>query len=290
MNPSLASQTPGRWLSALRSADPLLLLLRASLLVLLINSNDDLLVLLALACVSAVALPQPRLLRHAALWAVLFAGVGARQFATWHTIDDHVIVTTYWCGAIALGLGARDPRRALAASARLLIGTLFAFAAGWKLRSGQFVDGTFFRYTLLFDDRFSTVAQLIGDTSPTMLRTNVEALQSLDAMGQQGPISLHEGPGNRLLAGVFTSWGILIECGVAAAFLLPLRERWAWLRHALLVAFAATTYLIVPIGGFGTLLMVLGAAQARAGMLRAAYYLGGVGLIVWAGVWPLMFL
>lgn len=290
MTPALAPPTLGRWLSALRSADPLILLLRASLLALLINSNDDLPVLLAIAAVCAVALPRPRLLRNPAFWAVLFAGVGARQLATWHTIDDHVIVTTYWCGAIALGLGASDPRRALAASARFLVGTLFAFAAGWKLCSGHFVDGTFFRYTLLFDDRFSTVARLIGDTSPSMLRANVEALQSLDASGRPGSIALQEGTGNRLLAGVFTGWGLLIECGVAAAFLLPLRQRWSWVRHALLVAFAVTTYLVVPIGGFGTLLLVLGAAQTTGGALRTGYYLGAIALVMWAGIWPLVFL
>lgn len=285
-----APVAPTRWPATLSSADPLLLLLRASLLALLINSNDDVPVLIAVAAVSVVALPRPGLLRLPLFWLALFVGVGARQLATWHAIDDHIIVTTYWCGAIALGLGASDQRRSLAASARFLVGTLFAFAAGWKLLSGQFADGTFFRYTLLFDDRFATVARLIGDTSPSMLRANVEALQSLDAAGRAGDISLQEGPGNQLLADVFTGWGILIESAVAAAFLLPLRERWGWVRHALLIAFAATTYLIVPIGGFGTLLLVLGAAQATNGALRAGYYLGGTALIVWAGLWPLAFM
>ena len=56
------------------------------------------------------------------------------------------------------------------------------------------------------------------------------------------------------------------------------------------MAFAATTYLVVPIGGFGTLLLILGAAMATTDRGRRAYYLGAVVLLLWAGLWPLLFL
>jgi hypothetical protein len=60
-------------------------------------------------------------------------------------------------------------------------------------------------------------------------------------------------------------------------------------RHAALVAFAGTTYLVVPIGGFGTLLLVLGSAMVTTDRARLAYYAGAVALLVWSGVWPLLF-
>jgi hypothetical protein len=280
---------PRKWLGALRTADPLLLLLRASLLALLVNSNDDAIVLATIAIVCLIALPRPAILEAPWFWAGLFVAIGARQLATWHLIDDHIVVTTYWCGALALGLAARDPRATLAASARFIIGSLFAFAAGWKLRSGQFLDGSFFRYSLLFDGRFETPARLLGGTSRAALHANHDGLRALDATGVTGELALREGPHNQLVAEIFTGWGVIIEATVAMAFLVPLRRRWAWLRHGSLLAFATTTYLVVPVGGFGTLLLVLGAAQATTERLRTGYYLGAIVLLLWAGIWPTLF-
>lgn len=280
---------PARWLTLLRAADPLLLLLRASLLVLLINSNDDTAVQLSVAVVCAVALPRPSLLKRPWFWLALFAAVGTRQLLTWHTIDDHIIATTYWCGAVGLCLTARDACGALAATARLLVGSLFAFAAAWKLRSGEFLDGSFFRYTLLFDDRFEDPARLVGGTTDAMRQANLAELGSLHAADGADEIVAREGPRNAAVASVFTGWGVVIESLVAVTFLVPLRQRWGWVRHAALVAFAATTYAVVPVGGFGTLLVVLGAAQTTTERSRTAYYLGGVALIVWSAIWPVLF-
>lgn len=280
----------------LAAMEPLLLVLRASLLVLLVNSNDDPAVMVAVAVVCLVALPRPALLRSPWLWAALFAAVGARQLVTWHTIDDHVVVTTYWCGAIAVALRARDAMATLALSARLLVGTLFAFAAGWKLFSGQFLDGTFFRYTLLFDDRFEVVARTVGGTTDAMRGSNVAAVNQLLAGGGGGEVVLREGAGAPALALVFTWWGLLIELAVAAAFLLPLARghgRHLHLhraRHATLATFAATTYAVVPVGGFGALLLVLGASQADSERGRVAYLAGAGALVVWAALWPALFL
>jgi hypothetical protein len=278
-----------RWLDAVRATDPLLLLLRASLLALLVNSNDDRVVLLSVAVVCVVALPRKGILLSPWFWAALFVLVGVRQLASWQRFDDHIIATTYWCGALALGLRAHAPGRTIAASARLLIAGIFTFATAWKLRSGEFIDGTFFRYSLLFDDRFETPARLIGGTSRTVLRTNLDALHALDAGGGVSDVTLQEGPRNLVLAQAFTYWGAVIESSITLAFLVPLRRRWGWVRHLVLGAFVVTTYAVVPVGGFGTLLLVLGAAQAASDRVRFAYYGGTVALLIWSGLWPQVF-
>jgi hypothetical protein len=222
---------------------------------------------------------------------VACASIGLRQLATWHTVDDHIIVTTYWCGALAAGLGARSARSTIAASARLLVGGVFALAVAWKLGSGEFLDGRFFRYSLLFDERFDTVARWVGGTTSAEHAGNIDAVGDLVALDEVGPAAaLAEGPRNVPLARLFTAWGVLIEGAVAVAFLLPLRRRLEWVRHATLLAFAGTTYLVVPIGGFGLLLMLLGSAQASWERLRMAYVWCGLALLVWAGVWPTIFL
>ncbi|MDP1804949.1 MAG: hypothetical protein Q8K72_07280, partial [Acidimicrobiales bacterium] len=262
-----------------------------SLLAVLVNANDDVLLLLAIAGASVVALPRPSMLRSPWLWAALFAAVGTRQLLGWHQMDDHVVVTTYWSGAIALALSATDPRRTLAAASRLLVGTVFLFAAGWKLRSGEFADGTFFRYTLLFDSRFETVARGLGGTTDALLTDGAASLQRLATAPEVGTDALiQEGARNPALARVFTTWGIAIESLVAVAFLMPLPRRWEWCRHGSLLAFAVTTYLVVPVGGFGTLLLVLGSAQASSDRLRVAYLWGGVALLLWSWIWLPVFL
>jgi hypothetical protein len=268
--------------------DPLLLLTRWSLLVLLVNSKHDPALLLGVAVVAVVALPRPAVILSPWLWVGAFVVVGLRQLATWHDVDDHVIVTTYWCGALALGLTARNVRPTIAASARLLVGAVFAFAAMWKLGSGEFLDGRFFRYELLFDERFENVSRWVGGLTADQRHANVQHLSELAALPPGSvPTTLTEGPRTEALAAVFTGWGLWLECAVAIAFLLPLRRSSEWVRHALLFAFASTTYLIVPVGGFGSLLMLLGAAQATTERIRMAYLGMAVALFVWAGVWPL---
>ena len=192
------------------------------------------------------------------------------------------------------GLAGGDPLATLALSARFLVGSLFAFAAGWKLFSGQFLDGTFFRYTLSFDERFEVVARFVGGTTDAMRGSNLAAVNQLLAAGGGGEVVLREGAGAPALAVVFTWWGLLIELAVAAVFLLPLGRRWHRarhrVRHATLATFAATTYAVVPVGGFGALLLVLGATQADSERGRVAYLAGAVALLAWAALWPALFL
>lgn len=285
-----AAVQPHDLVRRMREGDQMLLVLRASLVGLLVISNDDPWIFGAVALTCLVVLPRPSLLRSPWTWGLLFVAIGVRQLLTWHTIDDHTIVMTYWCGALAVGLGATDPTTTLAASARHLIGSLFALAAGWKLLSGEFVDGSFFRYSLLFDDRFETVANLIGGTSGSTHDANIDNVSALLSDTARGSVTLQEGPRNELLARVFTWWGVLIESAVAVTFLLPLPSRWAWLRHGALIGFAATTYVVVPIGGFGTLLLVLGGAMVATPKARSAYLLGAAALLVWSVVWPVLFL
>jgi len=269
--------------------DPLLLLLRASLVVLLVNSNDDTVVLVAVAATCVIVLPRPAVLTSPWFWGLAFVVIGLRQLSSWHALDDHVVVTTYWCGAIALALTAKDRGTTLAASARFLMGALFAFAAGWKIRSAEFVDSSFFRYTFLFDERFDAVARVVGGTSEAARRANIDAVEGLLAAAETGEIVMREGDRVGALASVFTWWGLLIETAVAATFVLPLSHRFGVLRHATLVTFVATTYIVVPIAGFGSLLLILGAAQATSARGRLWYLVGTLGLLLWSQLWPLLF-
>ncbi|MFP5318135.1 MAG: hypothetical protein ACLGI2_07540 [Acidimicrobiia bacterium] len=276
--------------AAIDRADLLSLVARLSLLLAVLNTNEDrpLFVLAVVAC--AVAFPSPRIHLSPWLWLGLGLVIGVRQLWAWEGVDNHVIVTTYWLFALGLSLLAPDPLAALRTNGRVLIGLVFAFAVFWKLFSPSFVDGRFFRYTLLLDDRFSWLATGVGGMPEAAYDANYGRVQSLRAAEAGGAVTLVETGRIRTLAAVMTGWGLAVEALVAASMLAPLPGRWRWLRHAGVLAFCLTTYLVVPIGGFGCLLAVLGLALAGDDVLpRRTYVLLFATLVLYTPLWRVLF-
>lgn len=224
---------------------------------------------------AALVLISPRALRTPAMWAAMAALVGMRIAADWPLADNHIYLLGYWTLAIALSLAASDLPRQLAAMSRWLIGLAFACAVLWKaVLSPDFLDGRFFRVTLLTDPRFSEAALLIGGLSEADLAANRRALDPVpEGAALAEPPTVLEPPRLRALAMVST-WGImLLEAAVATMMLVPARLDPFQARHILLLGFCLVTYAFAPVAGFGWLLLVMGAAQTDAGdtWLRRAY-------------------
>lgn len=275
---------------AIRNLDWFLLVARLTLVLAILNTNEHPLLFVFTAAVAVAVFLNERALNTPWLWFGLFAAMGTVQLADWYRVDDHIAVTTYWVGAVGLSRLASDPRAMLATTARLLIGLVFLFAFGWKVGSGQFADATFFRYTLIADDRFEAIATSFGGIDDADYDANQAAISSMRAGAHTEPLELDEGPRNQELAAVMTGWGILIEVAIAAAFLLPLRwRRTEYVRCGLLLAFGATTYAVIPVGGFGSLLLVLGLAQSRDVRLRDIYVVGVGAVLAWSMVWYALF-
>ena len=133
-----------------------------------------------------------------------------------------------------------DIPRALATTSRWLLGLAFALAVIWKvLLSPDFIDGRFFRVTLLTDPRFAEAAMLIGGLSGDELEANRRALAPMpEGAALAEPLVVMETPRLRLLAMVST-WGIvLLESCVALVMLVPPRRTFIIsLRHVLLLMF-----------------------------------------------------
>ncbi len=205
----------------------------------------------------------PRALRNRAVWSALALLIAIRIADDWPLADNHIYLLCYWVLAVALALRTPDPPNCLAVSSRLLIGLAFAFAVLWKVvLSPDFMDGRFFRVTLLTDPRFGAAAQLVGGLSKAQLRANREAVVPLPQGAELiDPPEVAEPP--RLRAFVtMTTWGIVaLEALVAVMMLAPARRTGAW-RHVVLLAFCGITYAFAPVAGFGWLLLVMGLAQA----------------------------
>ena len=154
--------------------------------------------------------------------------------------------------------------------------------------SPDFLDGRFFRVTLLTDPRFGDAALLIGGLSSEQLAANRKALQTLPAGAELlEPPSVEEPARLRLLATAAT-WGIVaLESAVALALLLPASTVRSAVRHLVLLLFCGTTYLFAPVAGFGWLLLAMGVGQldeTQVGLRRA--YVAAFIVVIFYGEVP----
>jgi hypothetical protein len=248
------------------------LALRLTLLALLLRPLGSGWLRPSILALAVAGLVLPRILHHPALWLALAGLAGWRVVAGWPLADNHAYLLAYWCLATALARLAPDARQALAWNGRALVGLAFAFATLWKLLSPDYLDGRFFRVTLVEDQRLERFATALGGIDrDTLLGRREFVAQHVDGLARS-VAAPPEPPGLRTLA-LGATWGTLaLEAAVAIAFLAPLGHR-VWLRHALLLLFCSTTYAIAPVVGFGWLLLAMGAAQCEpaARRLRLAY-------------------
>lgn len=231
---------------------------------------------------AALALISPRALRSPALWCGVALAIAVRIADDWPLADNHIYLLAYWSLAVALSLRDAQPLQTLAFNSRCLVGLAFTLAVLWKaILSPDFLDGRFFRVTLLTDPRFGEAAMLIGALTPEQLNADRVALDPLPHGAELlNPPSVTEPPRLRAF-GVVSTWGILcLEASVAILMLLPTRRLIAALRHTGLLVFCCATYAFAPVAGFGWLLLVMGLAQTAADQVRLRQVYVAVFLVV----------
>jgi len=262
------------------------LTLRLTLLLLLLHPVGSEWLRAPILVLATLGLVLPRVLRHPMLWLAL-AGLGAwRVISAWPLADNHAYLLVYWCLAIAFSRLAPDPQRALAWNGRALVALVFTFAVLWKLISPDYLDGRFFRVTLVEDRRLEAITLALGGLD----RAALEARRAFVAQHVDGPAPARVPPPEparlRLLALAATGLTLALEAAVALAFLVPL-GRANWLRHALLLFFCATTYAVAPVAGFGWLLLAMGTSQCEPDARRTRLaYLGVFALLIFYAYGP----
>ena len=217
-----------------------------------------------------------------------------RIASDWPLADNHIYLLAYWCLAVSLAVGTMNADTILASSSRLLVGVAFALAVLWKgVLAPDFLDGRFFRVTLMTDPRFQEASMLIGGLSRSQIASNVKALAALPEGAEPiEPPEVVEPARIRAFAAVST-WGILaLEVCVAVAMLAPLPVAgWATaLRHGTLLTFCLVTYALAPVAGFGWLLLVMGLTQSGRRSVLTGLYVSAFLLVLfytevpWAGL------
>ncbi len=228
--------------------------------------------------IAGVAILRPAWRRSPATWFGLALLTGWRVAHEWPLADNHAWLLSYWCLALALSAGASEPGATLRRTGRLLIGLAFLFATLWKaFLAPDYLDGRFFRVTLLTDERFANVAMLVGDMDRDALEESRDYLRPLPGGIERSQVidgpRLRETKRLRAFAWLLTWVTVLYEGLIALVFLFPLSRRTEPIAHLTLLLFCAGTYALAPVVGFAWLLLSMGVAGCREDQrrLRAAY-------------------
>lgn len=249
---------PGEPVSSLATS------LRLTALLLLLRPQGPASVVVAQLGLASVALLVPSALVAWPLWSAVTVAIALRIAWDWPLADNHIYLLAYWCLAITLALGATAPSSTLARTARLLVGGAMALAVIWKaVLSPDYVDGRFFRMTLIVDERFTDLVNLVGGMTRDDVARHRAALTPMPSGAELEPDeTLVEPVAFQRLATTLTWVGLVWEASLAVVFLVPLSPTRRWMRHVLLLGFCLAVYPIAPVAGFGWLLLTMGLAAA----------------------------
>ena len=285
------------WIARLGSFDRCEVLPLLTIVLLLIHAPEVwyLRTPLVLVCIAGIAFR--RWLHQPSFWYVIATLLGTTIYLNWESADNHKYVITYWALTLCAAFSLPTPQQgaSLALSARWLLGLCMLLATLWKVVNPQYDDGGFFEYELIADERFAHFNALVTGVPLENLQQNCELRQLLHEGHLRGAprelVQLTTSPAVKTCAWFLTWWTVIVEGALAVLFLLPDSRRLAVGRNSLLLIFAATTYAVANVQGFGWMLMLLGIAQCEdrdrdfrlgylAGFLLIQVYLFPVSAIV----------
>ncbi len=237
--------------------------LRLTVLLLLFygGSSWHLSIPLKVAC--GAALFSQRIRGSLVWWIGITCLVALMNGISWHSIDNHKYLITYWSMTVTLAVACpTSAERVLLWNARGLVGICFGLAVIWKLLAGEYLDGTFWEYTLLTDSRLRVVSSVVGGIPLADLSTNRSLVADAFQWPAENPIvHLATSPQLAGVAKAMSWWGLGIESLIAVLWLCPVRTPLS-LKDASLIGFLVTTYMLLPVVGFASVLGVMGFSVA----------------------------
>lgn len=247
--------------------------LTATLLLFIVSNSDDIYIKGLMIVVCMAALIMPALQTEKITWLIIFLIFSIGNIRHYLELANHKFLYIYWSLAVFICLFTNDLKKYLTFNGRLLIGLSFVLALIWKFLSGDYLNGSFFLWTCLADARFTKFLSFIHAMPKDVLEQNKNAVLYM-VHEAPTPYTVHLICPSRiyLLSQFFTYFGLLIELGVACLFLLPQRFRITRYRDYPLFLFIVVVYLIAPVWEFGSILSVLGMAQADS-KRKTLYYM-----------------
>ncbi|MGH9239147.1 MAG: hypothetical protein ACRD3G_13990 [Vicinamibacterales bacterium] len=233
--------------------------------------------------VLALAVIFGPVLVHPLLWLVVAVIHFTWLARAYDIADNHHYLEAYWCTALAAALyvGGDAGGSILARNALLLVGLPFLLSVVWKVVSRTYRNGGFFVFTMISDVRLGAFAYIVAGVPAQKIAAYRRAVHNVRS-GVSEVEYLDIPPSLRRTALLLTWWVVVIETAVGVAFLVPVDELRIW-QLALLLAFALTTYVLVPIATFSNILLLM-LAVATADPTWRAIILVTLGFLTVAGV------
>jgi len=225
-------------------------------------------------CISALALLLANGFKQRLIWLMLTFFTSFRVIHEWPMADNHAYLLALWC--LTLFIASCNPAKArmiIGDNGRVVIGLVFLLASVQKLMSADYLDGTFFQYLFLTDNRFEDFTVLFGNVSFQQIYQAQDLLNqyqfssfSTDKNIVPSSLEFH------LLVTISTWWNLIDQLAVACCFLAPVGSYLHRKRDFSLMLFCITTYAVAPVAGFGWLLVSMGLAQCEHNTkIRIAY-------------------
>ena len=177
---------------------------------------------------------------------------------SWTFIDNHMYLWAYWLIAVLVVIITKK-QHYLPISAKYLIASCMFYAVLQKLTSPTYLDGSFFYFTILTDQRLSFLGKLIQYDVQSIISDNSKILDML--MSNTESYQLNGGPWILKPISAFLSWyTIFIESILSIIFFL--KQSFYFWQHLLLLTFC-TLYFLLPIKGFAFTLLILGFSNLK---------------------------
>ncbi len=143
-------------------------------------------------------------------------------------------------------------------SAQYMIGFVFLLATIGKFLAPEFLNGSFFEFTLLTDPRFFGFTSLVGNIDDASLFIGLDEFSNMQSSNDINAVVQLQSPTNLQSLGLFLSyWTIFIEASIAITFLVKYNTFIGKYRNWVLLVFIITTYPIATVYGFAILLILL---------------------------------
>jgi len=207
------------------------------------------------------------------IWITLFFFTSFRVVYEWPMADNHAYLLALWCLVLLVSCNNNLKEKIIANNARILIGLVFLLACIQKILSPDYLDGTFFQYLLLTDNRFEDFTVLFSDITYQQIDNAREllGLYQFSSFSSEKNI-VPDSSSFRILVLSATWWNLIDQLAVACCFLAPNNSFLNRKRDVSLLVFCLTTYAVAPVPGFGWLLVSMALAQCRNNSnIRIAY-------------------
>lgn len=221
------------------------------------------------------------LLNQPIIWFAISFSAVSYFISGWEQIDNHKYILLYWILSIFFSTLCTDEEisnRYLGRTSEFLLFFIFFGAVVQKLISVDYLNGSFFAYSLLLDDRFSFL-DFMFELDKVMFEEFISNLHSPLRKSNEQIFVLNFSSNLMVFAFIITYFNLVIQL-IIEVFSLSGRPQILYFFNISLILFILLVYFAAPVIGFGQILCLLA--------IQKNYYRGSKKISVYIYLIPLL--